>query len=85
MKRKRTAVSREVKASIISESFEGNCSIKDLAKQYKLSTTTIYRWRRTKKNIKRQEQQENTQFIELHPITVSTTCTLKKVELTNEY
>ena len=45
MKKTRTKVSHEIKEQILSESLQAGCDIELLAKRYKLSSTTIRKWR----------------------------------------
>lgn len=82
-KRQRTDVSGELKERIILASLEPRCDLASLARKYKLSHSTVSRWRR----IYRQQQSKNRltkpdqQFIELQLPRQEQVSTLKKVEL----
>lgn len=84
MKKTRTKVSHEIKEQILSESLQAGCDIELLAKRYKLSSTTIRKWR-----IFYNKQSETEvgadvaacKFIEVKQLPIKKRETLKKVEL----
>ena len=84
MKKTRTKVSREVREEILSESLQAGCNIELLAKRYKLSSTTIHKWRVVYNRQKQAQEPLNAatcQFIEVKHLPIEKTSSLKKVEL----
>ena len=78
----RAKISFEQKEKILKESREGGCVIRELAKKYGISPTTIHMWRRVKNRNKKNhtESKSPTNFIEV-AIKKEEEKQLKKVEL----
>lgn len=84
MRKTRTKVSRETKEQILSESLQAGCDIELLAKRYKLSSTTIHKWRISYNKQSQTQVYADVaacQFIEVKQLPIKKRETLKKVEL----